>query len=404
MLWCRAVSPSPQKGCLIVVKFYQAIVVGAFVAMVAQSCAGAKVGITSPEESGGAGGSGGGNTTPGGGGGDSTSNFAGLLDAAPNLTPPDTRPGDPPPDLTGCRQDDAGNWICCPHPVSILSLGQPAKYGAASGSADNTDAFQAFMNGNTNGTATMEMLKTFKHITELDLSKYDVIILQALYDNPYDPFGLWSYTDADAKALQDWVSKGGGLVSMSGYFSDTDVETKPLNQLMAPFGISYNSDDVFGADACSDSLCYCSQGSIPFNNWITNTPDCKAITTNSDGSTLGKVGVFHGRTIKCTGADCNVFAKDPKGGGSVGVGKIVGEGRVFAWGDEWVTYTSQWGLTPDPQYDDPVKAAQCVGHTPMTSYSVPQFWYNSFRWLVPWNTCFTIIVPPTADPGQQIIY
>jgi hypothetical protein len=398
------VSLSPRKGCLLIVKTQQAFILGALVVLAAQSCAGAKV-VSGDGNGGSKGGDGGSRGGAGGDGGQtsSPSNLAGILDAAPNLTPPDTRPGDPPPDLTGCRQDDAGNWTCCPEPVSILSIGQPAKYGANSGTSDNTDAFQSFMNGNTNGTAKMEMQKSFKSIAELDLSKYDVILLQALYKDPYDPNGLWKYTDADAKALHDWVSGGGALIAMSGYFSDTDVETKPLNQLMAPFGISYNSDDVFGNDACPDNMCYCSQGSIPYDSWITNTADCKGITTNSDGSTLGKVGMFHGRTIKCTGADCNVFAKDPKGG-AVGVGKIVGEGRVFAWGDEWVTYTSQWGLTPDPQYDDAVKYAQCVGHTPMTSYSVPQFWYNTFRWLVPWNTCFTIIVPPTADPGQQIVY
>jgi uncharacterized membrane protein len=108
--------------------------------------------------------------------------------------------------------------------VRILSLGQPAKYGANSGSTDNTDAFRTFMNSNTKGTATMEMLQTFTHITDLDLSKYDVIILQALYTNPYDPNGLWTYSAADAAALHDWVNnKGGAIIAMSGYFSDTVV-------------------------------------------------------------------------------------------------------------------------------------------------------------------------------------
>ena len=321
-----------------------------------------------------------------------------ILPDAPTVSP------DLPPCPTGYKQDKDGNYICCPTPLRILSIGQPATYGA--GNKDNTDAFQSFMNGNTNGTATMDMLKTYKHITDIDLSKYDIIILQALYTQiPYNPADLWSYTDADAAALRDWVKNtGGALVALSGYWSDQPIEIQPLNKLLSGSdqwtGISYNGDDTFNQDSCPDNLCYCSYGSIPFNNWQ-NTADCSAITTNSDKSPLGKVGVFRGRSVNCSGSGCNVFAKDPKNG-NLGVAKLLGKGRVLAWGDEWVTYTSQWGLTPDPQYDSPTDH-QCPGHTPSTSYSVPQFWYNIFRWLVPGNTCFTIIVPPTAPPGQQVI-
>ena len=114
-----------------------------------------------------------------------------------------------------------------------------------------------------------------------------------------------------------------------------------------------------------------------------------------------------GRSIKCTGSDCLTVGTDNVDTGIqsniVGVGKIVGNGRVFAWGDEWVTYTSQWGLTPDPKYDDPVTAAQCNGFTAMTSYTVPQFWYNVFRWVAQ-TSCLTIVVPPTAGSVPQIIY
>jgi hypothetical protein len=148
-------------------------------------------------------------------------------------------------------------------------------------------------------------------------------------------------------------------------------------------------------------MCYCAYSSIAFNGWQTSCSECAAITKNHDGSLLGKVGVFHGRSINCTGSDCQVFAKDSSSG-NVGVAKIVGNGRVLAWSDEWVTYTSQWGLTPDSQYDTS-NSAQCNGYTPYTSYTVPQFWYNVFRWSAQ-TTCFTIELPPTDNPGQKIIY
>ena len=67
---------------------------------------------------------------------------------------------------------------------------------------------------------------------------------------------------------------------------------------------------------------------------------------------------------------------------------------------------SQWGLAPDTSqsaYDDPNKSPQCTGYTPYQSYTVPQFWYNVFRWVAQ-TTCLTIIVPPTAGSVQQIVY
>jgi len=366
-----------------------------------QACAGAQVGGSL-----GAGGSeAGGSVAVGGvsGGGEGGAGGGLVIDFDASIVPirPDVGSPEPLPDLKGYQCDEAGNCTLC-KPVRILSIGQPAKYGANSGNADNTDAFQAFMNGNTKGTATMDMLTTFQHFTDKDLAKYDVIILQALYSNPYDPNGLWPYDDADAAVLHDWVNdKGGAFIAMSGYFSGTAVEIQPLNKLLGPFGITYDGDDTYSSNDCPNppSLCYCAYGSIPFDNWTTEVPE---ITKN-----LKKVGVFLGRSIKCSGADCQVVARNnvDKSAKSdiVGVAKVVGSGRVFAWGDEWVTYTSQWGLTPDPQYDDPIKASQCVGYTPMTSYTVPQFWYNVFRWVAQ-TTCLTIVVPPTAGSVPQVVY
>jgi hypothetical protein len=354
-----------------------------------QACAQAEVGGDNP----------GGSSQQGGGGSGNggTHGGWGLPDAAVGVMLPDAealRP-DLPPCPTVYRQDDAGNYFCCPTPLRILSIGQPAKYGAASGSGDSTDAFQAFMNGNTNGTAKMDMQRSFKKIKDLGLDNYDLVILQGLYSQiPYNPSSdLFPYTADDATELGAWVKQGGALVTMSGYFSDTAVEIKPLNQLLSGWsGITYNGDDTFVS--CPDNKCYCTDSSIAFGGWQTSYADNPALTHD-----LKKVGVFHGRSITCSGSDCQVFAKDSTAG-NVGVAKKVGNGRVYAWGDEWVTYTSQWGLT-DRQWDS---QQDCNGFTAKTSYSVPQFWYNAFRWLVPDNTCFTIIVPPTAPPGQQIIY
>jgi hypothetical protein len=340
----------------------------------------------------------GGTSPPPGGGGGGGSNWPNP-NSDSGFVLPDVAPSSPdlPPCSVEYRRDDAGNYFCCPTPLRILSLGKAAEYGAGSGS-DSTDAFQAFMNGNTNGTATMKMQTQFKKIKDLGLSgNYDLVILQALYSQkPYDPpSSLWAYGDDDAAALRDWVKNdGGAVVAMSGYFSDTAVETQPLNKLLSGSdkwtGITYNGDNTFSS--CLDNKCYCTDSSLSFGGWQTGYADYPALTHD-----LKKVGVLYGRSIACTGSDCQIFAKDTSG--NLGVAKKIGKGRIFAWGDEWVTYTSQWGLT-----DRPTDSQQdCSGYTAKTSYNVAQFWYNAFRWLVPENTCFTIILPPTADPGQEII-
>ena len=378
-------------------KSHALAILGILAIFAVQACASAKI-----ENAGGSGGSGpGGSGQEGGAGGGVKID----LDATVSVSGPDVGSPEPLPDLKGYQCDEAGNCTLC-QPVNILSLGQPAHYGANSGSADNTDAFYAFMNSNTDGTATMQMLKTFTHIRDIPkFDQYDVIILQALEESEYT--GLWSFDSDDAAALRDWVKIGGhGIIAMSGYGGNA-TEVDPLNQLLGNStdnwsGISYNKDDTF--NSCPDNMCYCAFSSVAFNGWQTSCDACAAITVNHDKSTLGKVGIFHGRSINCAGSDCQVFAKDPTYG-NVGVAKTIGNGRVVAWGDEWVTYTSQWGLAPDTSpsaYDDPNKSPQCVGHTPYQSYAVPQFWYNVFRWAAQ-TSCLTIVLPPTVSTVQQII-
>ena len=349
-----------------------------------QACAGAQVGVTSGGEGGSSGG-------PSGGGGSSGGPSINL-DVAP------TKPTTNRPDLSGdvypFKVDDAGQAIC----LSILSYGQ---VGTCGGQNCPSDAFMNFMNTysaniNNGTTSVMTSITTRTTLTDEFSSHYNVIVLQALEDSAYT--GLWSFTAAEVTAMQNWVTqKGGALITMTGYGANT-TEITPTNQLLAFSGIQYNSDDIFGS--CLDNLCYCRSNSVPVpvSDWQTGCPDCAQLTLG-----LKEVGMFHGRSISCTGDGCEVFAKDPTAG-NIGVAKVVGNGRVLAWADEWVTYTSQWGLV-DSQYDNTTTYPQCIPASPKNSYSVPQFWYDIFSWSAPnMQWCFTITVPPDAPPSQTIIY
>jgi hypothetical protein len=236
-------------------------------------------------------------------------------------------------------------------------------------------------------------LKTFTPLTDSLLNQYDVVILQALQDQT-GTARTWTYQASDIAALEKWVRAGGGIIAMSGYGLNS-AEVNPLNQLLSFSGISYGTADTFAR--CPDTLCSCTDDSIPFDNWQTTYADNPAITHD-----LKKVGIYHGRPVNCTGSDCQVFATDPSAGGSnVGVAQVVGNGRILAWGDEWVTYTSQWGLTPT-QWDNATTHPECANHSATSIYSVPQFWNNVFKWDAPAASCFTITQP--TEPGQQIIY
>jgi hypothetical protein len=69
------------------------------------------------------------------------------------------------------------------------------------------------------------------------------------------------------------------------------------------------------------------------------------------------------------------------------VGKLAGQGRVLAFGDEWITYTSQWTGAGNPKASDP----SCQGNLPQDKYQMAQFWYNMIRWVQPNSACFTIV-------------
>jgi hypothetical protein len=49
------------------------------------------------------------------------------------------------------------------------------------------------------------------------------------------------------------------------------------------------------------------------------------------------------------------------------------DGRVVVWGDEWVTYDSEWNDTTDQQVD--------------------RFWLNLLKWLSPPKVC-QVVLPP----------
>jgi len=292
-----------------------------------------------------------------------------------DTTPTELLDGGRPP-----RCDAAGNCTC----IAIGSLGKVARYGSPE-NQDSTDAFVQWMN--TKSTAEVSLLTERTTITAELLANYDVLILQHLTDNRDQP--AWTYTQAEIDAVSTWLNAGGAIIALTGYYSNNSYEIAPANQLLSPSGISYNGDDVLGGDACtttcpanpSSPCCYCWGNSIPVTGWEPAHPVSNA---------LSQVPALRARTINAP-ADAQVVATEA--GLVLAVAKQVGSGRVFVFGDEWVTYTSQWTGTGqaqgeaseyNPCYDWDAQQYR----TAATVFNLPQFWYNVIKWASPLSTCF----------------
>jgi hypothetical protein len=68
------------------------------------------------------------------------------------------------------------------------------------------------------------------------------------------------------------------------------------------------------------------------------------------------------------------LAWDPTGDVALAV-KDLGSGHIAMWGDEWITYDSEWQNLKDEQ--------------------VERLWLNLFSWLSPANQC-QVPIPPTV--------
>jgi hypothetical protein len=266
------------------------------------------------------------------------------------------------------RCDDAGRCTC----FNIASIGLPGHTGFQGG-MDSTTAFTDWLN--TESSASVDMYTTKPTLDADFLAGYDVLIIQWLVDgvSGEDGTGYWSFTPAETEALDTWVKGGGGLITLSGYDAQSQ-EVTPLNQLVeATTDMSYGTADVLGTVSASN---YCLGESDPLGGWVQTTPI---------GKHIDEVGAFHGRPVM-PGPKAIVDCTD--GTYVYAAHEDVGDGHVFSYADEWVTYTSQWfGIDA---------GGNCADASANVVYQVPQFWYNAITYASQATACpFTLAGPIT---------
>ncbi len=314
-------------------------------------------------------------SSPGGGGSDSPGiGQAGSGGSAPIITLPPASDATVQADAETMKtkvECDGGADCTCP-PFNLAVMGKPGKWGAVP-NGDPPTALMDWLNSSSAGTARADNFTDRKTLTPDFLATYNVIILASLSEDS-DAGPWWTFSADEIAAFQAWVENGGGAIFLSGYSSGN--EQAPSNQLLAFAGIQYNQDRV---ESCIDwQICGCTHSST-LTDWVRTDP---VIASLSTGVTM--VGFEGGHSIVAP-ADGHIAATVL--GMPVLVGKVVGNGRVLAFGDEWITYTSQWTGVGNPSTTDP----SCQGFLPQDKYQIAQFWYNMIRWSQPAAQCFTIV-------------
>ena len=156
-----------------------------------------------------------------------------------------------------------------------------------------------------------------------------------------------TYTPEEVIALSDWVKAGGGFMTLIGYADPT--ERTNSNALLEAYGMSYGSERI---------LWNPNDTTVPVTHWVTD-PVTQGVS---------KVGVNNGYPVQGTGT---TLASE-QGFDMLKV-QAVGSGHVLMWGDEWITYDSEWSAHPD--------------------YQVELFWLNMIKWLTPAKKC-QVPIPP----------
>jgi len=169
-------------------------------------------------------------------------------------------------------------------------------------------------------------------LTKETLAPYDIVIVDWLQR---------SYTQAEADVLEDFITTGGGMMSLTG-FTNTQTNADVVNSLIGSIGLTYNT----------------SQGwfSGPITNFIAHP-----ITTG-----LSSVSFFGGLFINIMDDGVGVnetIMTLPQG--PVGVVQEREGGRAFVFGDEWVEFDSQWQNQPE----------------------IKLFWVQTLQWIGPQDSC-----------------
>ncbi len=161
-------------------------------------------------------------------------------------------------------------------------------------------------------------------LTPAELSQYDVVLLDWLA-----PETLLGITPED---LGGWVRGGGSLIALSGY-GDYSEAVAVQNEMLMPLDLGFVTTEVVWG---------------PVSQFAPH-PITEGLTS---------ITFIGGREVTSLAEDAVLMTlNDPPK--PVGVAAQRDAGKAFLFGDEWITYDSEWAAVPEIQ----------------------QMWVNIFDWL-----------------------
>jgi hypothetical protein len=156
-----------------------------------------------------------------------------------------------------------------------------------------------------------------------------------------------AFSDDEVSAFERWVRAGGGVMTTIGYTNDESAEVANVNRLLAPFGMGYSTSK------------------LDLSGYI---EDWQAHPLSSEVSRI-----FTQNGIEPDDSSGMTIAHDPNDRVALQVTQPE-IGHVVVWGDEWITYDSQWMDVKDQQ--------------------VERFWLNILKWMSPAKVCQVPIKGP----------
>jgi hypothetical protein len=154
-----------------------------------------------------------------------------------------------------------------------------------------------------------------------------------------------AYADAETAAFGAWVQNGGGVMTTIGYTHDEATEVQNVNRLLGSVSMGYSTTNLELTNFVQD--------------WMPHPV------------TMGVENIFTDNGVEPDGGGMTVANGD---GSRIALQVLQSQnGRVVVWGDEWITYDSEWADVEDQQ--------------------VELFWLNILKWLSPPKTC-QVPIPP----------
>lgn len=216
--------------------------------------------------------------------------------------------------------------------LRIATLGEPGTVGVP-------NVFDAWLAARS--TLGTTQLKDQTLTADL-LKQFQVIVSQNVSVNH-------AYSAAEVSALESWIKAGGGFMTLIGYAGPSEIQN--VNKLLAPYGMSYGPEQILQKQGSN---------TIPVTNWVPHP------VTNG----VSMIGVDNGYPVNGAGL---VLASEQSW--NLLRAQEVASGKVLMWGDEWLTFDSEWQGHPE--------------------YQVELFWLNALKWLTPANNC-QVPIPPSV--------